>query len=399
MILKKWLKMCASTVLAFVLATTATLSVSAPQAHAADELSVDVPAAYLIDAKTGQVLYAKNENEKRYPASTTKLMTLLLVEDAIAQGKAKLTDIVPVTQESYNIGGSSAYLDPREKWTLEDMIKFICVPSANDADVAVADFLAGNETEFVRKMNEKAKELGMNNTHFTDASGLHNPDHYTTAHDLAIVARELVTKYPQILKYTSIPKLVVRDGKNVFENTNKLVGKYEGLDGLKTGFTDQAGYNLVSTAERNGFRVIGVILGAADDDKRVSETRKLLDYAFNNFTEKQLYKKDQPLSQMAPVEKGKSKEVPVAPNTDVSVALPNGQSDAKIEQKVTFDAVTAPVKKGQKMGTLSLVYNGKVLNTVDLVATEDDEKGSWIRLFFRGIIDGITKTVKSWFKK
>ncbi|GIM45912.1 D-alanyl-D-alanine carboxypeptidase [Collibacillus ludicampi] len=396
--MKKWMNKWASVFLAVVLVATVTFTSSAPQARAADDLSIDAPAAYLIDAKTGQVLYAKNENAKRYPASTTKLMTLLLVEEAIAQGKAKLTDVVPVSQEAYNIGGSSAYLDPREKWTLEDMIKFICVPSANDADVAVADYLAGNEAEFVRKMNEKAKELGMTNTHFTDASGLHNPDHYTTAHDLSIVARELVTKYPQILKYTSIPKLVVRDGKNIFENTNKLLGNYDGLDGLKTGFTDQAGYNLVSTAERNGFRVIGVILGAANDDKRVSETRKLLDYAFNNFTEKQLYKKDQPLSQMAPVEKGKDKEVPVAPNTDVYVALPAGQANAKVDQKITFDSVTAPIKKGQKVGTLSLVYNGKVLNNVDLVATQDDDKGSWIRLFFRGIFEGITKTVKGWFK-
>jgi D-alanyl-D-alanine carboxypeptidase (penicillin-binding protein 5/6) len=396
--MKKWMNKWASVFLAVVLVATVTFTFSAPQARAADDLSIDAPAAYLIDAKTGQVLYAKNENAKRYPASTTKLMTLLLVEEAIAQGKAKLTDVVPVSQEAYNIGGSSAYLDPREKWTLEDMIKFICVPSANDADVAVADYLAGNEAEFVRKMNEKAKELGMTNTHFTDASGLHNPDHYTTAHDLSIVARELVTKYPQILKYTSIPKLVVRDGKNIFENTNKLLGNYDGLDGLKTGFTDQAGYNLVSTAERNGFRVIGVILGAANDDKRVSETRKLLDYAFNNFTEKQLYKKDQPLSQMAPVEKGKDKEVPVAPNTDVYVALPAGQANAKVDQKITFDSVTAPIKKGQKVGTLSLVYNGKVLNNVDLVATQDDDKGSWIRLFFRGIFEGIAKTVKGWFK-
>jgi serine-type D-Ala-D-Ala carboxypeptidase (penicillin-binding protein 5/6) len=398
MIMKKWMNKWASVFLAVVLVATVTFTFTAPQARAADDLSIDAPAAYLIDAKTGQVLYAKNENAKRYPASTTKLMTLLLAEEAIAQGKAKLTDVVPVSQEAYNIGGSSAYLDPREKWTLEDMIKFICVPSANDADVAVADHLAGNEAEFVRKMNEKAKELGMTNTHFTDASGLHNPDHYTTAHDLAIVARELVTKYPQILKYTSIPKLVVRDGKNVFENTNKLLGNYDGLDGLKTGFTDQAGYNLVSTAERNGFRVIGIILGAASDEKRVSETRKLLDYAFNNFTEKQLYKKDQPLSQMAPVEKGKDKEVPVAPNTDVYVALPSGQANAKVDQKITFDSVTAPIKKGQKVGTLSLVYDGKVLNNVDLVATQDDDKGSWIRLFFRGVFEGIAKTVKGWFK-
>lgn len=397
MVNRAWVKKWAQILFLTVFLISVMLPFSTSRGQAADDLQIDAPVAYLIDAKTGQVLYAKNENAKHYPASTTKLMTLLLIEEAIAKGKVKLSDIVPVTNEAYNIGGSSAYLDPREKWTLDDMIKFICVPSANDADVAVADFLAGNEEEFVRQMNAKAKELGMKNTHFTDASGLHNPDHYTTAYDLSILARELINKYPQILNYTKIQKLVIRNGQNVFQNTNGLLGKYDGLDGLKTGFTDEAGYNLVATAQRNGFRVISIVLGAANDEKRISESRKLLDYAFNNFSEHLLYQKDQPLPQKAPVIDGKDREVPVVAPTDVTVVLPAGQTPTQVEQKYSFDPVTAPIAKGQKVGTLTLVNQGKVLYTIDLVAAQDDDKGSWIRLFFRGIFDRIGNMIKGWF--
>lgn len=350
---------------------------------AAPTININSPSALLIDVKSGQVLYSKDEHARRYPASVTKIMTMLLAYDAIAKGEKKLTDIVPVTPDAYNVEGSSAWIDPKEKWTLDEMLKFIAIPSANDACVATADFIAGSEGAFVDRMNKRAKELGMNDTHFADSNGLHDPNHYTSAHDIAIMARELITKYPQVLQISSIPSLSIRGGKNVLENTNHVLGHYDGMDGLKTGFTDQAGYNLVGTAQRNGFRILSVELGAPDDNSRVNNTVKLLDYGFNNFKETTVIKKGDAVTERAPITSGKDKDAEVVAATDLTIALPN--NNAKYDKKVTFNNVQAPVKQGDKLGKMDIVQGGKVVASVDLVAKDDVEKGSWLRLMFRGI--------------
>ncbi|UOF91767.1 D-alanyl-D-alanine carboxypeptidase [Fodinisporobacter ferrooxydans] len=348
--------------------------------------TINAPAAELIDAKTGQVLYAKNIDARREPASTTKLMTLLLIEQAIQSGKAKLTDIVPVTPEAIRIEteGSGAWLKQGEKWTLEDMIKFITVPSGNDAAVATAQYLAGSIPAFVDRMNEEAKKLGLTNTHFANPDGLHDPNHYTSAHDLAIIARTLITQYPDILKYTSIQSMTVRNGQNIFQNTDTLLGKYQGLDGLKTGYTDQAGYCFVGTAQQNNMRLIDVVLGTNSEEARFTESTKLLDYGFQNFKEYKLASKNQPIKQTAPVNKGVNTEVGLAPVEDAYVAVQPGQ-EKLIQTHVSIGTITAPVKKGQKIGKLEYILNGKVIETVELQATKNDDKASFIRLFFRGI--------------
>ncbi|MGZ4031378.1 MAG: D-alanyl-D-alanine carboxypeptidase family protein [Tumebacillaceae bacterium] len=350
---------------------------------AAPAVDINSPAALLIDVKSGQVLFSKNEHAKRYPASVTKIMTMLLAYDAIAKGEKKLTDIVPVTPDAYNVEGSSAWIDPKEKWTLDDMLKFIAIPSANDACVATADFIAGSEGAFVDRMNKRAKELGMNDTHFADSNGLHDPNHYTSAHDIGIMARELITKYPQVLQISSIPYLTIRGGANKLENTNHVLGHYDGMDGLKTGFTDEAGYNLVGTAQRNGFRILSIELGAPDDNSRVDNTVKLLDYGFNNFKETAVTKKGDAVTERAPIESGKDKDAEAVAATDLTIALPN--NNAKYEKKVSFNDVKAPVKQGDKLGKMDIVQGGKVVASVDLVAKDDVEKGSWLRLMFRGI--------------
>jgi serine-type D-Ala-D-Ala carboxypeptidase (penicillin-binding protein 5/6) len=350
---------------------------------AAPAVDINSPSALLIDVKSGQVLYSKDEHARRYPASVTKIMTMLLAYDAIAKGEKKLTDIVPVTPDAYNVEGSSAWIDPKEKWTLDEMLKFIAIPSANDACVATADFIAGSEGAFVDRMNKRAKELGMNDTHFADSNGLHDPNHYTSAHDIAIMARELITKYPQVLQISSVPYLTIRNGANKLENTNHVLGHYDGMDGLKTGFTDQAGYNLVGTAQRNGFRILSVELGAPDDNSRVDNTVKLLDYGFNNFKETTVIKKGEAITDRAPIESGKDKDAEVVAATDLSIALPN--NNAKYDKTVSFNNVQAPVKQGDKLGKMNIVQGGKVVASVDLVAKDDVEKGSWLRLMFRGI--------------
>ncbi|MGB8954967.1 MAG: D-alanyl-D-alanine carboxypeptidase family protein, partial [Tumebacillaceae bacterium] len=198
----------------------------AEEQQAAAALNIQSPAGLLMDAKSGQILWNKDMNAKRYPASVTKIMTLLLTLEAVEKGEKKLTDIVPVSKTAYGTEGSSVWLDPKEQWTLADMIEFIAIPSANDACVATAEFVGGSEEGFVARMNAKAKELGMTGTHFSDSNGLHDPNHYSTAHDIALMARELITKYPKILETTKIQSKMIRDGQFKLENTNHLLGQY-----------------------------------------------------------------------------------------------------------------------------------------------------------------------------
>jgi serine-type D-Ala-D-Ala carboxypeptidase (penicillin-binding protein 5/6) len=357
----------------------------AEEQQAAAALNIQSPAGLLMDAKSGQILWNKDMNAKRYPASVTKIMTLLLTFEAVEKGEKKLTDIVPISNVAYGTEGSSVWLDPKEQWTLADMIEFIAIPSANDACVATAEFVGGSEEGFVARMNAKAKELGMTGTQFSDSNGLHDPNHYSTAHDIALMARELITKYPQILETTKIQSKMIRDGKFKLENTNHLLGQYPGMDGLKTGFTDEAGNNLVGTAERDGLRLISVELGAPTDAIRVSDSKAILDYGFSNFKEETLVKKGESPEELAKVTSGKNEEVQTVAAQDLSIAVK--KDSGKFEKKVVYKDVTAPVKKDDVLGQLQVVQDGKVIASVDLLAKEDVEKGSWIRLMFRGIGD------------
>ncbi|ADG04790.1 Serine-type D-Ala-D-Ala carboxypeptidase [Kyrpidia tusciae DSM 2912] len=358
------------------------------------------PSAVLMDAATGQILYEKGADDKRYPASMTKMMTLYLTFEAIHDGKAHLDDIVPISQNAYNTGGSEVYLDPREKFTLKDMITFVAVHSANDAAVAIAEYVGGSVGQFVKRMNEKAQELGLTQTHFVNPDGLHDPNHYTTAMDMAILARDLITKYPEVLDYTKIHDMWIRNHTFNVSATNNLLGKYPGMDGLKTGFTDQAGYCLTATAQQGGVRLISVIMKDPDDQSRQKDTTALLDYGFKNFTPLSLLKPGDPLDVKAEVPDGVIESLPVTTQVPLAPLVPEGTKADDLVRTVQWTpGLKAPVAQGQQVGTVSYRLGDQQLLQLPLYAVEKDDKAGFIRMMFRGLIHFVTGAVESVFKR
>ncbi|MBE3552326.1 MAG: D-alanyl-D-alanine carboxypeptidase [Kyrpidia tusciae] len=358
------------------------------------------PSAVLMDAATGQILYEKGADDKRYPASMTKMMTLYLTFEAIHDGKAHLDDIVPISQNAYNTGGSEVYLDPREKFTLKDMITFVAVHSANDAAVAIAEYVGGSVGQFVKRMNEKAQELGLTQTHFVNPDGLHDPNHYTTAMDMAILARHLITKYPEVLDYTKIHDMWIRNHTFNVSATNNLLGKYPGMDGLKTGFTDQAGYCLTATAQQGGVRLISVIMKDPDDQSRQTDTTALLDYGFKNFTPLSLLKPGDPLDVKAEVPDGVIESLPVTTQVPLAPLVPEGTKADDLVRTVQWTpGLKAPVAQGQQVGTVSYRLGDQQLLQLPLYAVEKDDKAGFIRMMFRGLIHFVTGAVESVFKR
>ncbi|MCL6548182.1 MAG: D-alanyl-D-alanine carboxypeptidase [Alicyclobacillus sp.] len=344
----------------------------------------------VMDAANGQVLYAKNPYVRRAPASTTKLMTMLLIMKAVREHRASWSDEVPVTPDAYQVavepGVSDAFLDPREHFTLLDMMKFIAVISANDASVAVADKLAGDKQAFAAQMNAEAKALGLKGTHYVNPDGLPAPNHYTTAYDLAVLSRYIVNHYPQILKFTKMPKLTIPGDalrKPVtWPNTDELLGHYPGLDGLKTGYTEDAGYCFVGTAERSGRRLVVVVMGDTKNDKnqRFVDTAKLLNYGFHAFRQVQAAAPGETLEQTVPVKDGSRVQLPIQAPAGLTVDLPSG---VKGHTELTVRPLQAPVKKGQIVGQLAYVVNGQAVVSTPVAAAQDDPQARWITLMFR----------------
>jgi serine-type D-Ala-D-Ala carboxypeptidase (penicillin-binding protein 5/6) len=349
--------------------------------------TVKAGSVILMNADSGQILYAKDADQRRAPASTTKLMTMYLLEKAIHNHQISLTDEVPVTPDAYQVATeadvSDAYLDPREHFTVQDMLKFIAVISANDATVAVADKLAGDKSAFVNQMNAEAKALGLTNTHYENADGLPVANHYMSARDLATLAKDLVDAYPDILQYTALPSVTVRQGQT-WPSTDELVNHYTGLDGLKTGYTADAGYCYVGTAKQNGVRLIVVVMADTKNDihQRFRDAEALLDYGFHNFTETTVAKKGTLLQQTVKVENGSHTKLQVSPARDLIVDLPIG---VKGNIEVSSTTQTPPIKKGQAVGTVNYVVNGQTVSSVPVVAVEDDNKAGFFTRIFRGI--------------
>ncbi|MCL6517926.1 D-alanyl-D-alanine carboxypeptidase family protein [Alicyclobacillus sp.] len=360
--------------------------------HAPQPPVVKAQSVVLMDADNGQILYEKNADERRAPASTTKIMTMLLVMEAVANHKISWDDEVPVTPDAYQVATTSdvsnAYLDPREHFTLRDMMDFIAVLSANDATVAVADRIGGDKDNFVAMMNQEAKRLGLTGTHYMNPDGLPQQDHYTTAMDLAKLSRYLITHYPQVLEFTSKPNVTikseVRKQTNTWPNTDEMIGHYPGVDGLKTGFTDDAGYCFVGTAQRNGVRLISVVMGDTKNDihQRFVDTQKLFDYGFQQFTETKAAAEGHPLAYTVSVPNGKSTKLAVTAGDDLIVDLPAGVQG---QVKFVSQPVVAPVHQGQKVGTLEYVVDGNVIAETDAVAAADDPKANWFVRLLRGI--------------
>ncbi|ADL08026.1 D-alanyl-D-alanine carboxypeptidase family protein [Thermosediminibacter oceani] len=344
------------------------------------------PSAILIDAGTGTVLYEKNAHEKLEPASITKIMTLLVALEAIEQGKVKLTDKVKISERAWKTGGSQVFLGPGEEQTLETLLKCITIASANDASVAVAEYIGGSVEGFVKMMNDKAKALGMNNTNFTNPHGLSDPNHYTTAYDIALMSRELV-KYPKFFEWSTvwIDYLEHTDKEReatMLANTNKLLGKYEGLDGLKTGFHAKAGYCFAGSAKRGDLRLISVVLNSPSSAERFEDTKKLLDYGFGRYSSVQVAKKNSVLKRL-PVEKGVKKEVDVVASDDLSILVEKGKEGAIKTRLELPDKIYAPVVRGQKVGKLIAEQDGKIIGEVELTVSEEIDKAGLFYIFRR----------------
>ncbi len=348
--------------------------------------SIQAPSAIVIDAANGQVLYSKNADERRAPASTTKIMTMLLAEEAVKSGQLTWNTIIPVTPDAYQVaiepGVSDAYLDPKEKFTLNDMMKFIGVLSANDATVAVADAIGGNQKHFVQMMNDEAKKIGLKNTHFDNPDGLPAPDHYSTARDLATLARYLLTKFPNIVQYTDKKTVHVRKG-NTWTSTDHLLGSYPGMDGLKTGFTDAAGYCFVGTAVQNGVRLITVVMGDQTEPERFADTRVLLNYGFHDFHEVTLAPAGKRLPQTLYVANAKEQNLAIAPKSATVVDLPTGDTGKPVLK--LQKNIKAPIQKGQVVGHLDYMVNNETVASTPVISLNQDNKVNWFVRTWRGV--------------
>lgn len=339
-------------------------------------LALDCGAACLIEQNSGLIIYDYNMHEKLRPASVTKIMSLLLIMEALDSGKIQLTDKIPCTEDAAKMGGSQIWLDVRETLTVEEMLKAICVVSANDCVVAMADYLEGSQDAFVKKMNQKAQELGMNDTTFKNCHGIDEDGHLTSAYDIAIMSRELLMNHPSITKYTTIWMDSLRDGKSSLVNTNKLVRNYNGCTGLKTGSTSIALYNLSASATRNNLSLIAVVLKAPTPAIRFSNAQKLLDYGFSNYTVTSFGKKGDVIKSVE-IKKGTTSSIDAILENDAEVLMSNGNNKDVTQEIKLDDTFNAPILEGQKLGEVEFSINGNVVSTVNLVANKSSDKLSF----------------------
>lgn len=335
-----------------------------------NSLNLESGSAILIEQNSGQVLYEHNAHQQLRPASVTKIMTILLTMEALDEGRISLDTKVPCSEEASSMGGSQIWLDTTETLTVHEMLKAICVVSANDCTVAMAEFLGGSTNSFVDMMNAKAKELGMNDTCFKNCHGLDEDGHVTSSYDIALMSRELLLKHPTIKNYTTIYMDSLRDGKSELVNTNKLVRNYSGCTGLKTGSTSLALFNLSASATRDNLSLIAVIMKGPTSQKRFAEAQKLLDYGFNNYTYKDFGTKGD-VVQTIHVNKGLSSEVEVCLEKSSYVLLKKEKLTQINQEIILQDNIKAPISAGQKLGEVRLISNGEVINTINLVAKND----------------------------
>lgn len=350
----------------------------------AESVLIEAPSGVLMEASTGQVIYAKDADTRRSPASITKIMTLILIFDALENGSLHMEDMVTTSAYAQSMGGSQVFLEEGEQQDVETMIKCIVIASGNDASVAMAEHLAGSEQEFVNRMNERAKGLGMENTHFEDCCGLtDSANHYTTAEDVALMSRELIVNYPKILEYSSIWMDTIihntRRGSSEFglTNTNKLIRSYDGCVGLKTGSTSIAKYCVSAVAQRNGITLIAVVMAAPDYKVRFRDGAAMLNYGFSRCS---LYvDENQEKLPSIPVEKGKKEEVACEYEGSFQYLGMDGTTIKEPEKKLVLpDKVKAPVKKGDVLGKVQYLVDGKVLGEVNILSSEDVEKADFL---------------------
>jgi len=351
------------------------------------EIVTEATSAILMDAASGQILYEKESHKELPPASVTKIMTLLVAADAVASGKVKLTDIVTASENASKLGGSQIYLKPGETFTLEQMLYAIAVGSANDGCVAVAEHICGTHEAFVEEMNKKAIALGLKNTHFANAYGLPAEGHYTSAYDLALISKEAL-KYPLVRKLTNTKEYDLRDGKFKLWNTNKLLWWYPGADGFKTGWTNEAKYCLASTVERNGLRLICVVMGVPQVRGHFAESMKIYNYGFAKYEFKQFAPVAQKLG-VVKVSKGIDDEVIALTEKPLGATVEKGKDkNLWVETKLNPN-ISAPIEKGQKLGEVLLYRDDQLQANVNLIADHAIAKA--------GLVEQMTRTLKGVF--
>ena len=351
-----------------------------PVQAAAVELPLTSRAALLMEKTTGQILFAQNEHEKLEPASVTKIMTLLLTMDAIDSGALAYDDVVTVSANAAGMGGSQVFLAEGEQITVEELLKCVCVSSGNDAAVALAEKVAGVTELFVEQMNNRARGLGMDDTHFVNPTGLTAEGHVTSAHDIALMSRELLTKHPDIRSFTTIWTDSIRNGTFDLANTNKLIRRYDGATGLKTGYTASAGYCISATAEREGMELIAVVMKGETADKRNADAKALLNYGFSAYALVSAAP-EEPLPAL-PVTMGEVDTVALMLPPDALTAVVEKAQAAALERRIDLpESLPAPVRQGQQVGTLTLRSGDTELLTVPILAAEDAAGRSWGRMF------------------
>ena len=351
------------------------------QAQAAN-LEVEAKSALLMDVATGTILFEQNSHEPLAPASVTKVMTMLLIMEAIDSGKISWGDSVTTSEAAAAKGGSQVFLKVGESMTVEDMIKSIAVSSANDCACAMAEHLAGSEAAFVETMNARAKELGMNDTNFVNCTGLDDGEdaanHRTSAHDIALMSRELLKNHPDITKFTTSWMDSIRNGEFGLSNTNKMVRFYNGCTGLKTGFTRGAGYCLSASAEREGLQLIAVVMGCETTQKRFAACKSMLDYGFANYA---LIQPELPENATVPVKLGITDSVKAVPANDGQMLIDKGQKSTVTTEVVLDEEVTAPVSQGQRLGTMTIKAGEQILAEIPMVAEAGVEKLTFWQMY------------------
>ncbi|WP_333637756.1 D-alanyl-D-alanine carboxypeptidase family protein [Tissierella praeacuta] len=361
------------------------------KAYADTDLNINAKSAILMDVNTGAIIYKLNEHDRLAPASITKIMTLLLGMEAVDSGRIKLTDKVMVSEYASKVKGSTVFLQAGEIQIVEDLFKAIAIRSANDASVALAEHIAGSEDIFVKMMNEKAKDLGMENTKFHNASGMPNDEHYISAYDVALMSKELL-KHEKVHQWLTTYMTEMKVGKNksstqVMVNTNRLIKEYDGATGVKTGSTNEAGFCLSASAKRGNLELIAVVMGVNNSKLRFDEAKRMLDYGFANYESIAIGKKGDIIATL-PVEKGKLKEVDLMLSQDSHILLPKGEKAELIKDIILPDALNAPILAGDEVGELVISIDGKESHKVKIIAKTNVEKANLFNM--------LNKTIKNY---
>ena len=359
------------------------------------DLAPNAKSAILIEASTGKIIYEKNSHEKLAPASMTKMMSMLVIVESIEKGIIGWDDMVTASENASKMGGSQILLETGEQMSVSDLFKGVAVASGNDAVVALAEAIAGTEDEFVNMMNQRAKELGLTDTVFKNPHGLDDANHYSSAYDMMLIAKELV-KHERVLEYTSIYEDYLRKGTSKelwLVNTNKLKRFYPGVDGLKTGYTDTAGYCLTATAKKNGMRLIAVAMGEADGKVRNAEVTSMLDYGFAQYKVNEILNTSTIISKVE-IEKGKEKQVELVPLQNATVVTRKTETLGKITYDLHLNAVKAPVKVGDKVGILDILENGNKIDQIDVTVKENVKKANFFDLFLRYFGDMLSGAIQ-----